>query len=81
MLLLPANIFVGAVGHLIGRLVGVNTLDPSTATAVAQSNPIAYIVFVFVAGVLSLGLYSALEAGLSTALYGSLKARQSEDPR
>ena len=73
LLLLPANIFVGAISHLVGRAFGLNTFDPNTAAAVAQSNPAGYLVFIFIAGFLQLALYSSLEAGLSSYLYRGLK--------
>jgi hypothetical protein len=73
LLLIPANLFVGAIGHLLGRLIGFNTLDPVTVAAAAASNPAGYLAFVFVSGVLTFALYSALEAGLSTYLYRGLK--------
>lgn len=73
LLLAPANIFVGAISHLIGRGFGLNTFDPNTAAAVAQSNPVGYLAFVFIAAFLQLALYSALEAGLSSYLYRGLK--------
>jgi hypothetical protein len=73
LLLVPANLFVGAIGHLIGRLVGINTLDVSTAAAAASANPIGYLAFVFISGFLTFALYSSLEAGLSSYLYRGLK--------
>jgi hypothetical protein len=73
LLLIPANIFVGAIGHLLGRLVGINTLDPSTAAATAAANPAGYLFFVFVSALLTFVLYAALEAGLSSYLYRGLK--------
>jgi hypothetical protein len=73
LLLIPANLFVGAISHLLGRVIGINTLDPATVQAAATSNPAGYLAFVFVSGVLTFALYSALEAGLSTYLYRGLK--------
>lgn len=80
LLLIPANLFVGAVGHLIGRLIGINTLDPATHAAAASANPAGYLAFVFATGVLALALYSALEAGLSTYLYRGLKPAEAQTP-
>jgi len=71
MLLLPANILVGALGYLIGRLVGVNTLSPGAAAIAA--NPLGLIVYTLVASFITYALYLALEAGLSTSLYQGLK--------
>jgi hypothetical protein len=73
LLLLPANIFVGAISHLIGRGFAINTFDPNTAEAVARANPAGYLAFVFIAAFVQLALYSALEAGLSSYLYRGLK--------
>jgi hypothetical protein len=80
LLLIPANLFVGAIGHLIGRLIGVDTLDPATHAAAASSNPVVYLAFVFVTGALSFALYSALEAGLSSYLYRGLKPAETQAP-
>jgi hypothetical protein len=80
MLLLPANIFIGAVSHLIGRAFGFNTLDPASAAATAQGNPAGYLLFVFIAGFLQLALYSSLEAGLSSYLYRGLKPQEAAPP-
>jgi hypothetical protein len=80
LLLIPANLFVGAISHLFGRVIGINTLDPATAAAAASSNPAAYLAFVFVTGVLTCALYSALEAGLSSYLYRGLKPAEAQAP-
>ena len=80
LLLIPANLFVGAIGHLIGRVVGIDTLDPATHGAAASSNPAGYLAFVFVTGVLTFALYSALEAGLSSYLYRGLKPGEAHTP-
>lgn len=79
LLLIPANIFVGAISHLIGRGVGLNTLDPATAAAAALSNAPGYLIFVFLSSFLQLALYSSLEAGLSSYIYRGLKP-QSPQP-
>jgi hypothetical protein len=78
MLLLPANIFVGALGYLAGRLVGVDTLNPTASVATVAANPLGFAFYVFVATFLSLALYSALEAGLSATLYRALKPAAAE---
>ena len=80
LLLIPANLFVGAVSHLVGRLVGINSLDPATHAAAASSNPAGYLAFVFVTGVLTFALYAALEAGLSSYLYRGLKPAETSAP-
>ena len=80
LVLLPANLFVGAISHLFGRLIGINTLDPATTVAAASSNPAGYLAFVFVTGALTLALYSALEAGLSSYLYRGLKPAETQAP-
>jgi hypothetical protein len=73
MLLLPANIFVGALGYLIGQAVGVNTIDVVAATAAATANPVGFLIYVLISTFLTFALYSALEAGLSAAIYQRLK--------
>jgi hypothetical protein len=80
LVLIPANIFVGAIGLLVGRLVGMNTLDPGTMTAAASSNAPGYLIYIFVTAFLSIGLYSALEAGLSSYLYRGLKPAEEATP-
>lgn len=80
LVLIPANIFVGAVGLLVGRLIGADTMDPATMSAAATSNTVGYLVYVFVSSFLSLGLYSALEAGLSSYLYRGLKPQETPQP-
>jgi hypothetical protein len=79
LLLIPANIFVGAISHLIGRGFGINTLDPATAAGAAQANAPGYLMFVFLSAFLQLALYSSLEAGLSSYIYRGLKP-QSPQP-
>ena len=80
LLLIPANLFVGAISYLVGRLIGINTLDPATHAAAASSNPVGYLAFVFVTGVLTFALYAALEAGLSSYLYRGLKPVEPPPP-
>lgn len=80
LLLIPANLFVGAISHLFGRTIGINTLDPATTVAAASSNPAGYLAFVFVTGALTFALYSALEAGLSSYLYRGLKPAEAQAP-
>jgi hypothetical protein len=71
MLLLPAGIFTGALGYLVARAAGLDPFSPAAASS--NANPIAYLAYTLVAAFITLALYSALEAGLSTALYRSLK--------
>ncbi|WP_158765761.1 hypothetical protein [Terricaulis silvestris] len=73
MLLLPANIFVGALGYLIGQAVGVNTIDVVAATTAAAANPVGFLTYILISTFLTFALYSALEAGLSAAIYQRLK--------
>lgn len=80
LLLAPANIFVGAIGHLIGRLVGFNTLDPAAMSAAATANPAGYLVFAFIQAFLTFALFASLEAGLSSYLYRGLKPPETPQP-
>ncbi|MBY0563817.1 MAG: hypothetical protein K2P58_06475 [Hyphomonadaceae bacterium] len=69
LLLLPANVFAGAVGYLFGMAIGVNAMAPATT----QAGEPLFLLYVFVAAFLNLALFSSLEAGLSAAMYRSLK--------
>ncbi len=73
LLLAPAYILAGAIGHLIGRLVGLNTLDPASISAAVAANPIGIIAFDLLRSFIILALYAPLEAGLSAYLYRGLK--------
>ncbi|MGQ0531075.1 MAG: hypothetical protein ACT4OF_00100 [Caulobacteraceae bacterium] len=73
LLLAPAYIFAGAVGHLIGLLFGVNTLDVASISAAAAANPAGLLAFDFIRSFIILALYAPLEAGLSSYLYRGLK--------
>ncbi|HRP10679.1 MAG TPA: hypothetical protein PLK37_06575 [Terricaulis sp.] len=73
MLLAPAYVLVSALAYLIGAPLGIDVFNPASIMAVAQSNPIGYLAFVAAQGFIGFGLYSALEAGLSSYLYGGLK--------
>jgi hypothetical protein len=77
LLLVPANILSGALGHLVGRAFGMNTLDPVSAGAVAATNPAGYLIYILIAAFISFLLFSSLEAGLSTYLYRGLKPADS----
>lgn len=76
LLLAPAYILSGALGHLIGRALGVNTLDLAAAAAASESNPGGFIAYVLVAGFIAFALYSSLEAALSAYLYRALRPPQ-----
>jgi hypothetical protein len=73
MLLAPAYVLSAALGHLIGRALGVNTLNLAAAAAAAESNPTGFIAYVLVAGFIAFALYSSLEAALSAYLYKALR--------
>ncbi len=70
MLLLPANVLAGALGYLFGRLLGVDAFAPELA---ARGHGAAFLAYVFVAHFVSFGLYSSLEAGLSSFIYRGLR--------
>ncbi len=70
MLLLPANVLAGALGYLFGRLLGVDAFAPELA---ARGSGSAFLAYVFVAHFVSFGLYSSLEAGLSSFMYRGLR--------
>ncbi|MBL8536439.1 MAG: hypothetical protein JNM59_03455 [Hyphomonadaceae bacterium] len=69
MLLAPANVFAGALGYVIGRLMGVDAMAPATGQTAAPF----FLVYVFASAFLSLMIYYALEAGLSAAFYRRLR--------
>ncbi len=73
MLLAPAYVLVSAIDLLIARSFGINAFDPVAATNMAQANPLAFIVYVFATGFITLVIYAALEAGLSTSLFRALR--------
>jgi hypothetical protein len=73
MLLLPAYILASALAFLVGRLVGIDIMDGAGSEALARANPALFLAYVAVASFVSYGLYSSLEAGLSSALYRHLK--------
>lgn len=73
LLLAPANILVGALGYLVGRIVGVNTFDMAAMAEAAAANPAGVLCYSLIASFITFGLYSSLEAGLSSYLYQSLK--------
>lgn len=73
MLLGPAYVLVAALDYVVAAIAGINALDPMATAAVAQSNPVLFIGYVFVTSFITFALYSSLEAGLSTYLYRGLK--------
>lgn len=70
MVLAPAYVLATALAYLVGRLLGIDAINPDIAAI--QANVAGYAVYAFVSGFITLGLYSALEAGLSSALYRRL---------
>jgi hypothetical protein len=74
MLLLPAYILVSAVSFFIAAPLGMNMMDPASVVAFAQANVFGYGLFLFVSGFIQIGLFRALEAGLSAYLYQGLKS-------
>lgn len=73
MLLLPAYILVSALSYILAMALGVNMMDPANVAAFAQRNSVLYALLAFVSGFVQIGLYRALEAGLSAYLYRGLK--------
>jgi len=73
MLLAPAYILVSAIGYLIGRPFGIDGFDPSSVVAMAENNRAIFLAYALIQSFLTLGVYSALEAGLSAYLYKGLK--------
>jgi len=80
LLLAPAYVLAGAIGHLIGRLVGINTLDPASISAAVAANPIGVLGFDLLRSFIILALYAPLEAGLSAYLYHGLKPADAPPP-
>jgi hypothetical protein len=68
MLLVPANILVGALSYVFGRMVGIDSMAPAAAGNVG-----GFLVYVFVAHFMALGFYAFLEAGLAVAIYRKLR--------
>lgn len=73
MLLAPAYVLVSALDLLVARIFGINAFDPVAAGGMAQANPLAFIAYVFATGFITLVIYAALEAGLSTSLFRVLR--------
>jgi hypothetical protein len=51
----------------------VNVLDVTATNAAAAANPVGFLIYVLVNSFLTFAFYSALEAGLSAAIYQRLK--------
>jgi hypothetical protein len=73
LLLAPANILVGTISYLIGRPLGINSLDPASAEGLVASNPAAILIYIAVTTLVTFAIYTPLEAGLSSYLYRGLK--------
>jgi hypothetical protein len=73
MLLVPAYALMFALTALFGRFFGFNVLDGASMQAAVAANPMGVIIFEFITSFIVLGLYAALEAGLSAYLYKGLK--------
>lgn len=78
LLLLPANILAGALGYLVGRAVGIDTLNMASLAEAAPNNPVGVLIYSGVGGFITLMFYSTLEAGLSSYLYQGLKPAVAE---
>lgn len=76
LLLGPAYILVSALSYVLGVIMGVNVMDPASLASFAQANVAVYAGFTFAAGFIQIGLYRALEAGLSAYLYRGLKPNE-----
>lgn len=73
LLLIPANIIANAVTLIVGRLVGIDIFDPTTAAAVSQSNLFGFAAYMFVSTFAAVLLFQSLEAALSAYLYRGLR--------
>jgi hypothetical protein len=80
LLLAPAYILAGALGHLVGRLFGIDTLDAGSIAAAASGNPAGLLAFDFLRALIVLALYAPLEAGLSSYLYRGLRPATQQPP-
>lgn len=73
MLLAPAYVLVSALSALVGAMMGADVATPTGFVNFARGNALGAALFVFASSFISLGLYSSLEAALSTYLYRGLK--------
>lgn len=78
--LLPAYVFTFAVSQLLARLLGIDVLDPTAAQAFAAANPVVYLGYALITSFVSLFVYTALEAGLSSYIYRGLKPAETSPP-
>lgn len=75
LLLLPANILAGALGYVVGLVVGIDALAPD-----ASAGAPALLVYTFFASFFRFALYFALEAALSVAFYRALRPDDAPRP-
>lgn len=73
VLLGPALILVGALQSIAALALGAPGGNPAALAGLAASNPVGFALFYAVASFFQLGLFGALEAGLSAYLYRGLK--------
>jgi hypothetical protein len=73
MLLMPAYVIAAGASFLLAGAIGLNINDPASIQAFSRAQMPLYAVYLLISGFLQLGLYVALEAGLSTYLYRGLK--------
>lgn len=73
LLLLPAYVLVFAINYLVGMPLGIDPTDPQTMVALQAQNLPGFLLYVAVGGFVSLLVYTALEAALSTAMYRRLQ--------
>jgi len=74
LLLAPAFVFVSALQTLAAYALGAPGGDPVGLMAYSRTNPVGFALFYTISVFLQLVLYSALEAGLASALYSRLKS-------
>lgn len=73
MLLGPAWVLVSALDALFGRLIGLDAFDPAAVVGAARAQPIQFLLYAFLSSVVSLAIYSSLEAWLSSTLYRRMR--------
>ena len=73
LLLAPAYVLYSALTYLFGLPFGANAADPIALESFGRANGPAFAALSFIGGFLQLGLYVALEAGLSAHLYRGMK--------
>jgi hypothetical protein len=72
VLLGPAVIFAGALQSLAGMGLGLGMADPVALAQSAQARPGMFILFYGLAQFMQIAVFTALEAGLSVAIYRRL---------